>query len=163
MYVVSWLDFLTLENWSSVGKGLRIAAVHLPLILQAICSRVPSKRAAWVFLLWWADYVGGLVGLVGPESGWLPGLASCRCYWLLLSRAWSGGGWLWNPLRIPGLILAHWCTESGSHDSGAATHPLAGEARAWGLAQDYWQAELIPGVWLQAQGSQVPFQMVGER
>ena len=65
VYVVSGLDFLTLENWSSVGKGLRIAAVHLPLILQAICSRVPSKRAAWVFLLWWADYVGGLVGLAG--------------------------------------------------------------------------------------------------
>ena len=61
----------------------------------ALASYPPScmfqgspKRAAWVFLLWWADYVGGLVGLVGPESGWLPGLASCRCYWLLLSRAW---------------------------------------------------------------------------
>ena len=29
--------------------------------------------------------------------------------------------------------------------------------------QDYWQADLVPGVWLQGQGSQVPFQMVGER
>ena len=44
-------------------------------------------------------------------------------------------------------------------DLGAVAHSLAGEARASGFVQDYWQAELIPGVWLQGQGFQVPFQM----
>ena len=43
---------------------------------------VSPMRAPWVFLLWWAHYVGGLVGLVGPWSGWLLGPALCRGLWL---------------------------------------------------------------------------------
>ena len=42
---------------------------------------VPSMRAAWVLLLWGADYVGSLVGLVGSQFDWLPGSAlyeGCR-------------------------------------------------------------------------------------
>ena len=30
-----------------------------------------------------------------------------------------------------------------------------------GLVPDYWQAELLPGVWLQGQGSQSSFQIAG--
>ena len=100
MYVVSWLDFLTLENWYSVGDGLHIAAVYSPLIPQAICSRVPPKRAARVFLLQWADYAGGLVGLVSPECGWLPGLAlhnATGCYLAGLVQR----GLVVEPLEIP--------------------------------------------------------------
>jgi len=32
----------------------------------------PFKRAVWVLLLWEADYMGGLVGFVGSQHGWLP-------------------------------------------------------------------------------------------
>ena len=40
--------------------------------------------AAWVLLLWQADYVGGLFGLVGPWSSWLSGPALCRGCQLLV-------------------------------------------------------------------------------
>ena len=62
VYVVSWLDFLTLENWFSVGNGLCVAAVHLPLIPQAVCSRGPLRELHGSFycgrltmwVVWWA-------------------------------------------------------------------------------------------------------------
>ena len=51
-------------------------------------------RAAWVFLLWWADYVGDLVGFVGPWSVWLPGPALCGGCQLLVGGTESQGSWL---------------------------------------------------------------------
>lgn len=39
--------------------------------------------------------------------------------------------------------------------AGAVAYPLAS-----GLGLDYWQAELVPGVWLQGQGSQSLLQIV---
>ena len=48
-------------------------------------------RPAWVLPLWQADYVGGLLGLVGPWSGWLLGPALCGGCQLLVGGAWSQG------------------------------------------------------------------------
>ena len=39
-----------------------------------------------------AGYVGGLVGLVGPWSSWLPGPALCGGCWPLVGKAGSRGG-----------------------------------------------------------------------
>ena len=42
---------------------------------------LPSMRTSWVLLLWGADSMGSLVGLVGSQFDWLPGSAlyeGCR-------------------------------------------------------------------------------------
>ena len=49
-------------------------------------SYMLPKRSVWVLLLWWADYVGALVGLVGLWPSWLLGPALCGCCWLLVTR-----------------------------------------------------------------------------
>ena len=106
---------------------------------------VPPGRAAWILLLWWADYVRGLVGLVGPLSGWLPDPALYSCCCLLFSGTWSQGSWLWNPkephrvsvgslvgrVRVPktlGLLPTDWQVKP---DAGFGARLLSGRAGSW--------------------------------
>ena len=59
---------------------------------------VSPIMAACVFLLWWSNYVGGLVGFVGPWSGWLLGTTCAEASgWVLVVRTVSGGGLLQKP------------------------------------------------------------------
>lgn len=52
---------------------------------------LPSMRASWVLLLWGADSVGSLVGLVGSQFDWLPGSALYEAAGHLLAEARSWG------------------------------------------------------------------------
>ena len=88
-----------------------------------------------------------LVGVAGPWSCWLPDPALCRGCWLLVGRAGSWGGCLWNPRgprasagslvgrvevqKILGLVLAHWWVKPGP---GASAVPQMNKAKTWGLA-----------------------------
>ena len=79
-------------------------------------SAVPSgypMKAAWVLLLWQADYVSGVVGLV------VPGPVGCQA----LPCAEAASCWLADPVMRwqivepcggVALVLAHWWAESGS-------------------------------------------------
>lgn len=40
-------------------------AVNSHLISRVLCSWVTPMRAVWDLLLWWADYVDSLMGVVG--------------------------------------------------------------------------------------------------
>ena len=76
MYVVGWLYFPTLEKWPFVGYVLCVPAAHAPLVTQAICSR-GSPYDGHVGPSVVAGYMGGMLGLVGSQSGWLPDPALC--------------------------------------------------------------------------------------
>ena len=43
--------------------------------------------------------MGGILGLDGPRSFWLPGPGLCRSYKLLVGEAWSLDSWLQSPSR----------------------------------------------------------------
>ena len=69
---------------------LYILAVHSPIMAKLYVLAVPPMRAACFLLLWQADCVDSLVGLVGAYSGWLPGHA--------LAVLWEAVGyWLVEP------------------------------------------------------------------
>lgn len=76
-------------------------------------------RAAWTPLLWWANYVSSLVGLVGPWCSWLPGPTLCGGCWLLVNRTGSQSGCLWNPQSPQGLCWLTGGWNQGSENSGA--------------------------------------------
>ena len=101
--------FLNLGTWPSVGSILCIPAVHAPLFTQAVHSRGSSKRAACTFVLQGTDYVGGLVGFVGPWSGWFPGppalCGSSVCRWAEPFSEVAGCGTLGSPGATPGLLV----------------------------------------------------------
>ena len=83
----------------------------------------------------------------------------CGCCRLLFSEAWSPGGWLWNP-RGPWLALAHWWLESASQRLWGCCPPPSRWSQMLALVPDYWPAEPVPGVRLQGQGCQRPFQII---
>ena len=92
--------------------------------------------------------MGGLVGMVGPWSGWLPGPALCGGCGLLVGRVGSWGGTLGLVIgevgvqEILGLVSAHWWLRPSS---GANASPLAGRAKSWGLAE--WPRDPRACVW----------------
>ena len=57
-----------------MGEVLCTSAEHSPVVSRAVCSRDVTCGATWV-LLCCADEVAGLIGMVGSQSGWLPGPA----------------------------------------------------------------------------------------
>ena len=67
--------------------------------------------ALWVFLLCYADYVGSLVNLVGPQSGWLPCLALHGGCWLLVGGTGTQGVFA-EPWGALVQVLGHWWEES---------------------------------------------------
>ena len=110
---------------------------------------IPPQRVMWVLLLWQADSVGALVGLICPWPGWLPGPAIYEGFWLLFCRAWSWGSWLQNPSgpwASAGLLLGGirvWKT------LGLLPPAIYGWSHVLGLIPEYWQAEAYPSIWLQ--------------
>ena len=60
--------------------------------LELYAPGVPPVWVAWALLLCGLTTVGGLVGLVGPWSGWMPGPALCGGCQLLVGGARSQGG-----------------------------------------------------------------------
>ena len=75
VYMVGWLIFLILEKQPHVGDVLWDPAVYSPLVTRAICSREYSLYGLCEpFCCGELANVGTLVGVAGPQSGWLPGL-----------------------------------------------------------------------------------------
>lgn len=90
-----------------------------------------------------------MVGLHGHQSGWFPGYALCRCCWLLFRRAWSPGGWLQNPK-----LSQDQCWLTGQQIQGhfrlSGCFPSTIKCSyILRLVWDYWNAELVHGVWFQ--------------
>ena len=90
-YLVGWLYFPTLEKWPALGDIPCVPAAHSPLVTQAVCSR-DSLYEGCLGPSVVGSYVGGLAGLVGPQSGWLPGPALCGGGRPLVGRGQSWGG-----------------------------------------------------------------------
>ena len=64
--------------------------------------------------------MGGLVGVTGSRSGWLPGSVLCRVFWPPMGRAMSLCCWLQSS-GAPRIVLAHWWVEPGSRACGFRT------------------------------------------
>ena len=81
------------------------------------------------------DYVGRLVGYVGPQSSWFPGpaLCGCCCHWLVgLDPEATDCG----TQGALGLVLPHWWAESRSSRLRGCCLPTGGETKSWGLVPD---------------------------
>lgn len=90
-------------------------------------------RAVWVFLLWRADYVNGLVGLFGCSR------VGCQ----VLPGAEAANYWLW------GLIMRQLTAETWRPKASAIL--LMGRVRIQenlGLLSTYWWMKPDPGAWL---------------
>ena len=93
MRLVGWLHLPILEEWPFLGDIPCISAVHSPLVIRAICSRV-------------APYVRhGLIGLVSLRSDCLPGPALCGVCQSLMSGVGSWYYWLCVPDGFLSLFL----------------------------------------------------------
>ena len=91
MFVVGWLNFLTVEKWPSVGDILCVPTTYSLLVTRATCSRgVPYVDWVVPLLLWWSDYYGWLA---------LDWLLSMLCLgWRLLASDWQG--WVMRCLAV---------------------------------------------------------------
>lgn len=102
-------------------------------------------RAVWVFLLWRADHVNGVVGLFGCSRVGcqvLPGVEAANCWlWGLIMRQLTVETWrpkasailLMGRVRIQenlGLLSTYWWMKP---DPGASASLLVNGARSWGL------------------------------
>ena len=97
--------------------------------------------------------MGGLVGLVGPQSGCLPGPSCVEAagHWLAgLGHKVAGC----RTLGSPGLVLYHWWMESGLGDPEAGASPPMDEARSKGQCQPKGRQWQVLGSGCRAEGFQ---------
>ena len=121
------------------------SAVH---ITQAVSSWGFCWETSWVFLLWLALWV--------IREAWMsPHPVGCQA---LPSVVASGSclarpGHKVNGYRTPGLVLFYWWVDSGPRRLWVYCAPTGRWSQILWLRPEYWQEELVAGVWLQTPGT----------